>query len=191
MIKSGRNIFFLLIFTTLAACASSGGGDTYRDANMDFGAVKTLAIMPIANLSREQMAADRVKDVLSTELLASGGVYVVPAGEVAKIIGTVGVVNVYAPSNDEIVRVATALKADAIITGTLKEYGEVRAGQSVANVISLSLQMAEGQTGRVVWAASTTKGGIGMKDRLLGGGGDPMNNVTLKAVDDLINKLFK
>jgi hypothetical protein len=53
------------------------------------------------------------------------------------------------------------------------------------------MQMIETQTGRVVWAASSTKGGITFGDRLLGGGGEPMNVVTEKAVDDIIDKLFK
>jgi len=55
----------------------------------------------------------------------------------------------------------------------------------------MSLQMVEGTIGKVVWTASTTKGGISIWDRLLGGGGRPMNDTTDKAVNDLINKLFK
>jgi hypothetical protein len=73
----------------------------------------------------------------------------------------------------------------------VKEYGEVRSGTASATSIAISMQMIETQTGRVVWAASSTKGGISFGDRLLGGGGQPMNVVTEKAVDDIINKLFK
>jgi len=83
------------------------------------------------------------------------------------------------------------LSADALIVGTVKEYGEVRSGNSAANAISMSLEMFETQTGKVVWAASTTKGGIGFWDRMLGGGGEPMNKVTEDAVRDLLNKLFR
>ncbi len=53
------------------------------------------------------------------------------------------------------------------------------------------MQMMEAQTGRVVWSASSTRGGVTMSDRLFGGGGEPMNIVTEKAVDDVIRKLFK
>jgi len=35
------------------------------------------------------------------------------------------------------------------------------------------------------------EGGINLGDRLFGGGGEPMNVVTEKAVDDIIDKLFK
>jgi hypothetical protein len=51
--------------------------------------------------------------------------------------------------------------------------------------------MIESQTGKVVWTASSTRGGVNIWDRLFGGGGKPMNKVTEKAVDDLIYALLK
>jgi hypothetical protein len=186
----GRTGIFL-IFMLLAGCAFFGRGDQYRDQNMDFGSIRTVAVMPLANLSRDQVAADRVRDVLSNMLLGTGGVYVVPPGEVARGIARVGIMTPVTPSTEEIQKFATIIKADAVITGAVKEYGEVRSGSSSANVISLSLQMVESQTGRVVWSSSTTEGGITAWDRLFGGGGKPMNETTEKAVNDLIEKLFK
>ncbi len=88
-------------------------------------------------------------------------------------------------------KLAQALKAEALITGVVKEYGEVRSGTASANVCSVSVQMMEGTTGKVVWMGETTKGGVGFGDRLLGGGGSPLNDVTEAAVDDLVNKLLK
>jgi hypothetical protein len=78
-----------------------------------------------------------------------------------------------------------------VIGGTVREYGEVRSGSTSANAISLSLQMIETQTGKVVWSGSSTQGGISAGDRLLGGKGRPMNVVTEQAVEDLINQLFE
>jgi hypothetical protein len=83
------------------------------------------------------------------------------------------------------------VKADTVITGAVREYGEVRSGTSQANLISMSLQMMEAQTGKVVWSASSTQGGVTTTDRLFGGGGDPMNRITEKAIDDLLDKLFR
>lgn len=185
-----RNVVLVAALVSMAACAGAGAGEKFRDETMDFGAVKNVAVMPFANLSRDQQAGDRVRDVFVTTLLASGGLYVIPTGEVARGIGLAGMVNPTAPSNAEVMKFGPLIKADAVVTGVVKEYGEVRSGSATANVISMSLQMIEIQTGRVVWSASTTKGGIGLKDRLLGGGGDPMNDITEKAVKDLVNKLF-
>lgn len=190
-----RVYVMVLLFTcaiSLSGCAGLGfkGADIFRDQNMDFGAIHTVAIMPFNNLTRDGATGERVKDVYSTALLASGAVYALPAGEVYRGITRTGITNPAAPSPEEVVKLGKFIKADAILTGTLREYGEVRSGSAVGYIISLSIQIMEAQTGRIVWSASSTKGGVSITDRLLGGGGEPMNPLTEKAVDDLINKLL-
>jgi hypothetical protein len=183
-----RKVILYAALVLVSACTSA---DLYKDQKMDFGSIYTVAVMPLTNLSRDQAASERVRDVFETMLLASGDVYVVPQGEVARGVSLAGVINPSAPSNDEIKKLGTILKADAIITGVVREYGEVRSGSATANVLSLSFQMAEVQTGKVVWSVSSTKGGIGFLDRLFGGGGEPMNDITEKTIKDVINNLFK
>ncbi len=178
----------VLILFILNGCA--GHLDIYRDQNMDFGAVRTVAVLPFANLTRDNTSAERVRDVFSTMLMATGGVYALPPGEVARGILRTGIANSTAPSVEEAVKLGGILKVDALITGVVREYGEVRSSTSTANAISLSMQMVETQTGRVVWTATATEGGIGVTDRLFGGGGRPMNEITEKAVNEIINKLF-
>jgi polysaccharide biosynthesis protein PelC len=189
MVLFRRMVFCLVIFS-LAACATTVS-EVYRDPNMDFGSVRTVAVMPFVNLSRDQLAGDRVRDVFVNALLATGAVYVLPAGEIARAIGRVEISNPAMPSPEEIVKLGKMVKAEAVVTGTLREYGDVRSGTSSANAISMSLQMIETETGKVVWTAASTKGGITIWDRLFGGGGQPMDIITVKAVNDLINKLFK
>jgi len=179
----------VVLFAALSGCASSG--HRYQDRNMDFGSLRTVGIMPFQNLSRDNLAGDRVRDVFVSALLATEAVYVAPNGEVARAIGKVGVGNATAPSAEEVVKLGQALKAEAIITGTVKEYGEVRSGTATGLAISLSVQMQETSTGKIIWTGTTTKGGVSFSDRLFGGGGNPMNFLTEEAVDDLLNKLFK
>jgi polysaccharide biosynthesis protein PelC len=178
-----------LSLLTLQGCASKSA-DLYRDQNMDFGAIRTVGVLPLANYSRDAQSSDRVRDVLATDLLASGGIYVIPSGELARGLVAAGVSNPVAPSVEEVVKLCRILKLDAVITGSIREYGALKSASAVADVVSLSLQMIEGQTGRIVWSASATQGGIGLKDRLLGGGGEPVNGITEKAVNEIINKLF-
>ncbi len=181
-------ISFLLVPFLLSACATT---NIYRDPNMDFGAIQTIAVMPFLSLTRDNIAGERVRDVFINKLLSTGAVYVLPIGEVARGIARTEIQNPSAPSQEEVVKLSGLIKAQAVITGVVKEYGEVRSGTASDNIISMSLQMMEGTTGKVVWTASTTKGGINVWDRLFGGGGKPMNDITDKAIDDLINKLFK
>jgi hypothetical protein len=187
MAKIGK-VFFYLIFVSLTSCATA---DIYRDQKMDFGAIQVVAVMPFANFSRDTASSERVRDVFINKLLATEATYVLPSGEVARGILTGEISNPFTPSPAEIVKLGGLVKAQAVITGVIREYGEIRSGTSSANVISMSLQMIETQTGKVVWTASSTRGGISIWDRLFGGGGQAMNVITEKAVNDLINKLFK
>lgn len=177
------------------AISSSGcaarRGQQYHDKQMDFGSITTVAVLPFGNLSRDTLAAERVRDVFTTMMMSTGAMYVMPQGEVARAVARVGVSNVNVPSVEEVIKVGAALKAEGVFTGVVKEYGEVRSGSATGNVVSVSMQLFETTTGKVVWSATTTKGGVTFTDRLLGGGGTPLNDITEVAMDDLLDQLFK
>jgi len=182
----------LAVLLALTGCAATRGGrTTFHDPGMDFSLIRSVAVLPFVNLTTAQKAEDRVRDVFSTMLQATGAVYVLPPGEVARGISRVGLLNPAVPTSEEVVKLAKNLEVDAVLTGTVREYGEVRSASASSNVISISVQMLEAQTGKVVWSASSTQGGIGAGKRLFGGGGEPMNDVTAQAVQDLIDKLFE
>jgi polysaccharide biosynthesis protein PelC len=184
-----KHIAISLAVLALSGCARHR---TYHNRDMDFGAVKTVAVLPFWNLSKDPQGGDRVRDVFTSALLATNSVYVVPTGEVARAVSRIGIATPSTPAADDVVKLCSMLKADAVVTGVLKEYGEVRTSSATANVIALSLQMQDGSTGKVIWAGASSKGGVGWGARLLGStGGDPVNDVTELAVDDLLEQLFK
>ncbi|MDD3620417.1 MAG: DUF799 family lipoprotein [Desulfobulbaceae bacterium] len=176
----------------LAGCAAKEEQKTtFFNELVDFASIQTVAVMPFQNFTNSQEAPERVRDVFMGMLLATEAVYVLPPGEVQRAISRVGVVNPAAPSTDEIKALAGILGVDVVVTGAVREYQLVRSGASTANIISLSLQMIETETGSIIWSASSTKGGITLVDRMLGGGGEPMNDVTMESVNDLLDKLFQ
>jgi hypothetical protein len=186
----GFAAFVLVLLVVTPTVCTAQVTDVYRDPNMDFGSVQTVAVVPFANLARDQVVADRVRDVFINRLLSTGAVYVLPVGEVARGIAKLELQSPTSPSPEEVVKLGTLLKADAVITGVVREYGEVRSGTTTANIISMSIQLIEAGTGKVVWSASSTKGGISFWNRLFGGGGQPVNKVTEEAVDALFDKLL-
>jgi len=188
---SWKHCVAFLVLLPIVACSSAGTYDVYHSENMDFGSIQTVAVLPFTNLTKDLHAADRVRDVFTTMLLATRGMYVIPPGEVARAIASASISNASNPSGDDVKKLASALKVDAVFTGVVREYGDIRSMTTSANIISISLQLREAQAGKVVWSASSTQGGIGMKERLLGGGGDPLNTITEKAVNDILDKLYK
>lgn len=164
--------------------------DVYRDPKMDFGSIQTVAVVPFANLARDQVVSERVRDVFVNRLLSTEAVYVLPVGEVGRGIAKLDIPNPTTPTTEEIVKLGALLKADAIVTGVVREYGEARSGSTTSNIISMSIQMIEAGTGRIVWSGSCTKGGVSFWNRMFGGGGQPLNKVTEEAVDALFDKLL-
>lgn len=164
---------------------------TYHDPGMDFSLLQKVGVLPFANLTQAPAAAERVRDVFMTMLQAGGSIYVLPPGEVARGLDRAAVTNRTTPTAEECVNLGKILQVDAMITGVVREYGEVRSGSAASNVVSVSVQLMETQTGKIVWSASSTQGGITAGDRMFGGGGDPMDQVTTEAVRDLLDKLFE
>jgi hypothetical protein len=175
----------------LAAGCAHRAQVAYHDPNMDFSLIQTVAVLPFENLTTHGTAAERVRDVFSTMLQATGAVYVLPPGEVTRGVRRAGLADPAVPTAEEVAALARILNADVVITGTLREYGPVRSGSTSANLVSIGVRMMEAQTGRVVWSASSTRGGVTAGHRVFGGGGRPMNVVTSEAVDDLLDELFR
>lgn len=181
----------ILPLILLVACASKARiSENYHDPDVDFSLLQTIAVMPFANLTSDQMAGERVRNTFINSLFSTGVLYVIPAGEVARGISRAGIENPWSPSGEDVSKLASIVGADSVITGVVREYGEVRSGATTANVISVSMQMIEKESRKVIWSASSTKGGISVWDRLFGGGGEPMEDVTQAAVNDIIKKLF-
>jgi hypothetical protein len=164
----------------------------YTNPQMDFGSIRSVAVLPFWNLTKEPQGSDRVRDVFTNALLATNAVYVVPTGEVARAVARANVATPVTPTAEDVTKLCQILKVDAVITGVLKEYGEVRTASATSFVVALSVQMQEGATAKVVWAASSSRGGVGWAARLLGAtGGRPANEITEQVVDDLLAQLFQ
>src|SRR5690349_8205521 len=94
----------LLAIVTVPALCSAQVTDVFRDQRMDFGSIQTVAVVPFANLTRDQVVAERVRDVFINRLLASGAVYVLPVGEVARGIAKIEIQSPTTPTPDEVVK---------------------------------------------------------------------------------------
>ena len=170
-----RDAVAILLVAALAGAAGGCGttrglGSTYQDPEIDLSLVQTVAVLPFANLTADDKAGERVRDVFSTMMQATGAVYVVPPGEVAKALGRTRVGSANEPAPDEVIAVGSAVKADVVVTGVVREYGQVRSGNSTANAIALSVKIFATESGKVIWSGASTAGGVTASDRFFGGG---------------------
>src|SRR5512135_3906411 len=111
----------LLLLLVAAACAGSSSRVVFRDPNMDFGSIQAVAVMPFTNLTRDNAAGERVRDVFMTMLQATGGLYVIPPGEVGRGISRLNLERPASLTPEEVTKFAKVVNADALFTGTVTE----------------------------------------------------------------------
>ena len=188
-----RRIHLVSVLAALlwgGSLAAKDGEATYHDPNMDFGSIQTVAVLPFTNLTGNAKAGETVRDVFMTMLQATGTLYVVPPGEVGRGISRLSLREPTSPSSEDVKQLAQLVGAEVVIPGVVSEYGELRSGGTAANVMTFSVRMLEAQTGKVIFSGSASDGGVSVGNRLFGGGGRPMNDVTRKAVKKLLDQLF-
>jgi curli biogenesis system outer membrane secretion channel CsgG len=181
----------LLCASLLPACASDGGGAVYLHPNADLGRFRDVAVLPLENLSSDRYAADRVREVLVVELLASGAFDVTEQGEVNRVLRQLNVGLITELGPEQIAAIGGELGVEGLLLGSVMEFRERRTGTFTAPEISLSLRMVDVETGLVVWLVSDARTGLSLSTRLFGVGEATQTEVVRDLVRQLIDELFE
>ncbi len=180
--------FMVSIFFVVSGCR--GSAPVYHmSADIDFSFYKRVAVMPLDNFTNEKFAGEIVRQVVISELLASGLVDVILPGEVKNAMTELGIKSVSSPTENEIRALGKSLKIEALIVGSVDEYGEIRSGNVSAPQVTISLMMADAGTGSIVWSITKTRGGASFMARHFGARHETMSETVLLLVREAIKTL--
>ncbi|NOZ24842.1 MAG: hypothetical protein GXO94_01960 [Nitrospirae bacterium] len=171
-----------------AGCRSSMPSFHIRQ-DVDFGFIKKVAVLPLNNLTNERYAADAVREVVISELLASGLVDVVVPGDVTAAMDSLGIRSVSSLNAEQIKALGKALGVQAVIFGSVEEFGMVRLGNISAPNVTITLMMADTGSGSIIWSVTTTGTGGGFMARHFGARSETMSETLLRVVRDAIRTL--
>lgn len=178
----------ILIMT--AGCRSTGP-TFYIRQDTDFSYIKKVAVLPMENLSSEKFASEIVRDLIVSELLASGLVDVVIPGDVVSALSKLDIKSASALSVEQIKTLAKALKVEAVITGSIEKYGEVSAGNVSVPEVTITLMMADANTGDIIWSVTNTRGGVNFMAKHFGARSETMSETVLAVVREAIQTLYQ
>jgi hypothetical protein len=172
----------------VAALVACGGGTQYRHPRADLGTVKTVGVLPFVSMTGEPGVAEKVQAVFTIELLGANAFDVVEPGRVAKTLrdGHAGAIADLTP--DELKKLGQELGAQGLFVGTVIEFGETHETVTAPQV-TIQLKLIETETGATVWAATDTRGGAGLGQRLFGVGGESPIEAARSILRGLIGKL--
>ncbi|MFO0982313.1 MAG: CsgG/HfaB family protein, partial [Planctomycetota bacterium] len=133
------------ICLTLLACASAPS--IYVHPNTDLSMVHRVAVLPMDNLTTDRFAAERVRQVLVIELLAQGAFDVVEVGEVNRVLRARNIDNPANLGPEQIKALGNELKVQALLIGSVIDYGEHRSGTFTAPEIAVAMRLVDVDSG--------------------------------------------
>jgi TolB-like protein len=179
-----------LILVICSGCAGKGTPSFYINQNIDFSFIKKVAVLPLDNLTNDRFAADSVRLVVISELLASGLVEVTVPGDAVDAIEKLRLKPGQQLSADEIKAVGKSLKVQAVILGSVNKLGEVRVGNISAPEVSITLMMADTSSGSIIWSVTKTHGGASFWARHFGARSETMSETVVRVVREALQTLY-
>jgi TolB-like protein len=187
----------ILVMSILAVlffnCCGGGKGTPgfYINRDVDFSFFKRVAVLPFENLTNERFAGAMVRQVVISELLATGLVEVNVPGDPIDAIENMRLKPDEPLSADQIKELGKKLKVQAVILGAVEEFGLVRYGNVSAPEVSITLMMADVTSGSIIWSVTKTKGGASFWSRHFGTRSDTMSETVLEVVREALQTLFE
>ncbi len=180
----------LCLFILFAGCRG-GFPSFYVSEDVDLSFIKRIAVMPFDNLTNDKFAGEVVRHVVVSELLATGVADVVVPGQGIDVFNKMGIKSVSSLNEKQIIEIGRSLKVQALILGTIEQYGETKTGSVSAPEVTVTLMMADTTSGTIVWSITNTRGGASFMARHFGARSDTLSETVLAVVRESVQTLFE
>jgi PBP1b-binding outer membrane lipoprotein LpoB len=192
MMKPLRRLTLICIVLAALFCSGcrSSNPETYHvNEDVDFSFVKKVAVMPLENLTSDKSAGEIVRHLVISEMLASGLSDVVVPGEVIHAVNDLGIKNISSLSKKQIIALGRTLRVQALIMGSVQQYGLIRLANISAPEVTITLMMADTGTGDIIWSVTKTRGGASFMARHFGTKSETISEAVLATVREAIETL--
>ncbi|MDA8159736.1 MAG: hypothetical protein M0T76_03315 [Desulfobacteraceae bacterium] len=188
--RIARTLFLLCAAFTLAGCGGGANLKSFLRDDVDMGYVTKVAVPPFENDSKDPLAAERLRGVVITQVLARGLFDVVDKGLTDSALRDEAVDLSKGPMDAAAMkRLAQKLNVQAFLMGTVEQAGDAQHGGISYPQLSLTLRLVDGASGVIFWQASGSKNGDSLGRRLLGIGSGDEFKLAIHLTDQLLTTL--
>jgi len=150
------------------------------------GTVEKVAVFPLENFTRDDYAAEKVRTIINNELLLRG-IEPVETGEVTRALRESEVRSLGTLTTGQIQQTGKALRAQAVMTGSVGAYGISRGVTASYPEVSVQLTLHDVAGGQILWSAWHTAGGPNFWTRHFGTDGETLSETASKAVKEILD----
>lgn len=155
--------------------------EAFLREDVDLTYVTKVAVVPFENNSKEQFAAERIRGMVITQILAQGLFDVVDKSLVDSALREEAVDLSKAPMDAATMkRLGQRLAVQAFLLGSIDQAGVVQRGNNSYPELSITLRLVDTNTGMIFWQASGNRTGESMGKRLFGFSSDDDFKIALK-----------
>ncbi|MBW2739413.1 MAG: hypothetical protein JRE64_11325 [Deltaproteobacteria bacterium] len=164
---------------------------SYIHPTADLTYIKTVAIVPLKNLTQERGVEDKVRNAVTVEVLRRGIFDVVEFGEVDKILREEGIKKTESLISKSIAeRSGKRLNIQAFIVGAVEEYGMSGSKSSFYPEVAASLKLIDANSYKILWESTHSVKGATILDQLFGIGKKSRSDLCRKLVEEMFDTLF-
>ncbi len=180
----------LMVFVVLVSCAQKGVTKrVFVREGVDISYIKKVAVLRFENHTKEKYAGERLRDIVSNEILALGIFDVVDKSFVNFVLGEESEEEKVTIDKRMVKRLAKRLGVQGFILGSVDEYKVENRGPFSYPVVALTLRLVDGKSGEIVWSASASKTGYSTLGRLFGVKGKDIVEVSFELVRSMLEDL--
>lgn len=183
-----KHLFSVAVMAVLlTACGTKSNMESFLRDEVDLSAVTKVAVLPFENHSKEQFAAERIRGMAITQILAKGLFDVVDKGLVDSALREEAVDLSKAPMDAATMkRLGQRLGVQALMLGAIEQAGVVQRGNTSYPELSITLRLLDINSGMIFWQASGNRSGESMGKRLFGFSSDDDFKIALKLLGQIL-----
>jgi hypothetical protein len=151
-----------LVLVTLTGCKNDGPSSKIFVRNGESRPIR-IAVLPFENIGRQEDAGTVMTNTVLAYLLSTNVFEVVDPATLDDAMSNAEggpyrtVMEALRPKNLQTLQ--KMLKLDAVIVGTVEEYGDVRIGNDSYPSVSFSARLVDARTANIIWMGSISKTG--------------------------------
>ncbi len=181
-------VLVLLLLLSIAGCASEK--NHFLDENVEIDLLRKIVVLPFENHTQTKFVENRMRDVITTEILSRGLFDVVADGDVLRFLKDEVSGKPEAIDTKVARRMGRELEVEAFMTGAVDIYDENRNGSYTYPVIAVTLRLLDVRNNKIIWQASASETGYGTWSRIFGFASEDFNQVSFRLAQKVLATLI-
>ncbi len=173
----------------LVSCGVYYQSKSFVREGVDPSYITKVAVLKFENNSRNSHAAERLRNIVITQILGRGLFDVVDKSLVDNILEEEMLGEKVFYNKATLRRIAKKLGIQAVVVGSVDEYEMKRRGSYNYPVVALTLRLIDASTGEILWEASGTVSGYSTLGRIFGLKPKDFTQLSLDLVGNLLDSL--